>query len=110
MRLRPVSHDESEAFPPPWPVQPADGEVRIYAQRPLRTGTPSSPRAALSPRLATGKYPQEPHHHPTRSLEEQQVLQQLCGDHQAYSFGGWGRVVTVSPRVWVCVSTAGVAL
>lgn len=30
MRLRPVTSDEHEVYPPPWPVQLADGELRIY--------------------------------------------------------------------------------
>ncbi|GBF95987.1 hypothetical protein Rsub_08802 [Raphidocelis subcapitata] len=33
VRLRPVSQWEAETMPPPWPVQHAPGEVRIYAGR-----------------------------------------------------------------------------
>lgn len=33
VRLRPVSSWEAETMPPPWPVQHAPGEVRVFAAR-----------------------------------------------------------------------------
>ncbi len=38
IRLRPVSREEHDAYPPPWPVQPGPGEVRIYHHRGSRAG------------------------------------------------------------------------
>ncbi|KAI8475197.1 MAG: hypothetical protein J3K34DRAFT_487111 [Monoraphidium minutum] len=60
VRLRPVSKEESDAHPPPWPVQAAEGEIRIHSCRTPRGGPVSKLVAAssagssvqLSPRLS----------------------------------------------------------